>query len=422
LANQKPYTPYVSRKFGEILFQMPALIAIKTGIRNLPLLSFLFSLPLFLHSLLGLTLCAWAAGRKNLRYLLFPLISLFAGSMNGSFMIIHVGLLMISLYWVLLFFTIFCDRFNFWKSATFSVLALVSLRTYESMSYLGVILGTLAIWRAWRAETNLANRLVWIFFAIWFFTGARIAIHAILTPFVLSNNFELFKEGFFSMFNLRIFKMHSMLMSSFATILFLLTLPLLTGKLGKVIFLFLLGAYGVFTVFSGFVPVFFLRWFTPVSHYAMRSFYCFLPVGLTLILLRLRSGPQLQKNHRVWARSFIIVTILAFGQITWHIFATTQWRKYLTAFCDALETHQGIISCEQSHLTYDALMKRGIANMGWDWTYPTLSILLAPRGEIRTMIELKSSDVTSFRPFNLQDSTKWPNLSAYGLVYKINGR
>ncbi|MFH0984829.1 MAG: hypothetical protein V1882_04770 [Candidatus Omnitrophota bacterium] len=419
LRDQKPYLSWASREFGEGFLQMPVFWAIKSGIRNLPTLSFLFSAPLFLHLFLSLWLCAWAAGRKNLRYLLFPLISLFAGSMNGSMVIVAEGLLMVSLYWALLFFILFCESFNFWKASIFAVMAFVSFRTYESMAYLGMILGALAIWRSCREEKNPFSRAIWIFIAFWFFTGALIAMQSIIAP-SCPQNFEGFKNGFFSVINLGLLGKHPMLFLSLVAILFLSAMPFMAGKSGRRIFSFSFWVFCPFAVFLGFIPLFFPGWVHPATHYQMRGFYCFLPVPLTFVLLGLRAFPQFQKR-RSWVRGFMIVAVLACAQITWHVFATMQWRKYCSAFCDSLASHKGIIPFKQTQLTPEALMKRGVVDMGWTWTYQLLSVLLTPGGKVRAIIEYLPMGPSSKRKwaFNARHPAKRPDLSAYGIVYEI---
>ncbi len=81
--------------------QLPTLLAARVGVHSLGVLSIVFGVTLFSFKPVSILLCYRFARDK--RYVLFPLLSLFAGTMNSEGYLISETHLMSALFWAALF-------------------------------------------------------------------------------------------------------------------------------------------------------------------------------------------------------------------------------------------------------------------------------------------------------------------------------
>ncbi len=226
-----------------------------------------------------------------------------------------------------------------------------------------------------------------------------------------------FKRGFVRMFSPQIFADHPMLILSCVALLLLSLLPFLpTAPRGKMLIGTLLFALIVPAIFVLIRTARSPEPINPYAHYGYRIFYTFLPLPLTIVLFATLAFCKPQ-DKQPWLYGFMIIAVLAFSQIAWNFLATAQWRRYLDVFQETLMTQKGFIPYERSGMTPDDLRKRGMTNMSWGWTEPGLSILLAPGGKIRTVIE--ANPCSPWFPFDPHDPSHRPDLSSYGFTYEI---
>ena len=82
----------------------------------------------------------------------------------------------------------------------------------------------------------------------------------------------------------------------------------------------------------------------------------------------------------------LVAAILAVGQITWQIAATAQWSGRLALFRDVVAGGSGLIPIEQTPLAQQRFGLQAVRPLGWSWTDPLLSIVLAPGGHVAAIV------------------------------------
>lgn len=116
----------------------------------------------------------------------------------------------------------------------------------------------------------------------------------------------------------------------------------------------------------------------------------------------------------VFERALIVVGVLAFSQITWQILATVQWRGYIKVFQAELAQNKGFIPYEYSPLAQQPAGNQVIRNLGWGWTNPSMSIALAPGGQV---LAIFGAPPSRYQPFDPQHARELPELAQYGIDY-----
>ena len=100
--NNNTWNDFFVGRLGAFSYQqVPTLFAAHMGVHNLKILSVVFGITLFSFKPFGILLCYRFASDK--RFVLFPLLSLFAGTMNSEGYLISETHLMSALFWAALF-------------------------------------------------------------------------------------------------------------------------------------------------------------------------------------------------------------------------------------------------------------------------------------------------------------------------------
>lgn len=134
-----------SRLFTILAEQTPLVLATHLRIHSLHGLSLIFGITLYSHALLSLYLCYRYAAKRW--YMLFPLLSFFAGTMNVEAYLATDSHFIVSLYWPLLFILLFRDELSRATSLLLIVLSVPTILSYESMLFFGLILAGVCVWR-----------------------------------------------------------------------------------------------------------------------------------------------------------------------------------------------------------------------------------------------------------------------------------
>ena len=175
-----------SRLFTILAEQTPLVLATHLRIHALHDLSLIFGITLYSHALLSLYLCYRYAAKRW--YMLFPLLSFFAGTMNVEAYLATDSHFIVSLYWPLLFILLFRVELSRATTLLLIALSIPTLLSYESMMFFGLILAGVCLWR-WKR--NPQERLLMGVLASWYVVGATLAVAAVIWPFDPSN-----REGF----------------------------------------------------------------------------------------------------------------------------------------------------------------------------------------------------------------------------------
>src|SRR5262249_39804751 len=76
---------------------------------------------------------------------------------------------------------------------------------------------------------------------------------------------------------------------------------------------------------------------------------------------------------------------------------------------------QGLVPFYGSQLSSPSIDGRPIGTMNWDWTMPTVSVLLAPEGDVRALIDNPPKGY--WQPFSPSDPEHLPDLTRYGIHF-----
>jgi hypothetical protein len=127
-----------ARIFTILWEQTPLVLATHLRVHSLHALSLIFGFSLYSHALLSLYICYRYASRRW--YMLFPLLSFFAGTMNVEAYLATDSHFIVSLYWPVLFILLFGEELTGWTLVLLLGLSVPMVVSYESMMFFGVIL------------------------------------------------------------------------------------------------------------------------------------------------------------------------------------------------------------------------------------------------------------------------------------------
>ena len=405
-----PTTFDPSRVFAHALVQWPLVLALRVGITNTDTLLYVHSFGLYYLGPLQLLFCYWIVPRENRTDLLWPLISLFAGSMNAWFVASTESHVMTFIFWPLVLFILHGRVDDTIGLVVFLGLVCVSFRSYETMALQGLVLAGFALWRS-RCASDRGERNLWRVVAGSFLLGAGAAIYSILNPQDTINRDGLIRD-IFRFAGTQVNDLNYPAILSFAA-LALIALVFLGRTLGAKTFRGLLVLFAMAAVFVAFAPVLMPVSLRPIQQFQARAWIGFLPAALAIAMIGVRT-----RNARispvVFERALIVISVLAFSQTTWQILATAQWRGYIQVVRFELSKHKGFIPYDRSPLSQQPDGIQVIRNLGWGWTHPSMSIALAPRGQVSTIFGARPG---RWQPFDPQNPEELPKLSKYGIDY-----
>ena len=144
--NNNTWNDFFVGRLGSFIYQqLPTLLAARMGLHSLKVLSVIFGVTLFSFKPLSILLCYRFARDK--RYVLFPLLSLFAGTMNSEGYVISETHLMNALFWAALFGLLCPREFGWLDLAAMIVVSAPLILCYETMAMFGVLLVGACIYR-----------------------------------------------------------------------------------------------------------------------------------------------------------------------------------------------------------------------------------------------------------------------------------
>lgn len=401
-----------ARKFAQIASQIPLVAALKLGIKDISVLGYIYGTSLFISFPISLIICYWAA-KEEIRYLVFPLLSLVAGFMNTEFFIISEHNFLLYLFWALLFLMLF--RKGLISSILIVLLAFPTLLSYQSMLFFGPILAIIAIWRGLRIRSQRFMQFFWYILALWFLAGAIIALQTTLTPEDPSNFQNFYRSTLFFMGH-GSFHYPGILS---LLILFMITILLWKPEGLERFWFWIIAAISVACVIVALLPSVSPTTLALNLQYRARVLNVYLPILLACCLLAIH-GKWFTVGPAVWHKAYLLLALLGISQGLWHLSATYQWNKYLLIFRQEIHRNCGLIPFEQSVLSaLDKAPHHISRSMNWGWTMPVMSTILgAQNGQIRTIID-NSPAPGYWEPFDPAVPDQLPDLSYYGVNYDL---
>src|SRR3954468_9090738 len=170
---------YMPRLYAMVLGQLPVMTAVTLGVTDLHLLARLLSLGLFVLPTIFYHLALHRA--KDDPVLLAVVIAAIAiVFMTTSFFIVGEYN---TLYAVTLLIGVrlaTAERLTLWNGVALALLAVVAMRTYETMIYLGPLLCGIVLWKVWRAPARpVLATLLHLLAAVVMIFGMMVAINSV---------------------------------------------------------------------------------------------------------------------------------------------------------------------------------------------------------------------------------------------------
>ena len=390
-----------SRLFTILAEQSPLVLATHLRIHSLHDLSLIFGITLYGHALLSLYLCYRYAAKPW--YMLFPLLSFFAGTMNVEAYLATDSHFIVSLYWPLLFILLF--RVDLGRATTFLLVALSipTILSYESMMFFGLILAGVCLWR-WKRYPG--QRLLMGGLATWYVAGAILAAAAVIWPFDPTN-----REGFLHGLLYLLSSSHLAAKVSLIVLICCAVLLALPGKVRWIETAVLTAglasvAYLLVKVLVGLAPV------SLNVEVQARVLNVVLPLAATGLLLLVVTGWS-KPDARAIGLAAILIGTLGIGQVFWNLAAIMRWQAMLATLRYELLLHQGPLVYSDSILSKQ-VGPLHLSELHAGWPLLPLSLYVQGKGEIRSLLVPAAG---SYMPFDPLAPATLPDFSRYRIRY-----
>jgi hypothetical protein len=407
-----------SRHFACYILEFPLVLAIKLGVTKLSLLRLAFGFGCFLPWPLALTACYWICPR----YFWLAVAACAAGYLNTAYVAIAEHIVAHAFFWPSLTVILFARPLKAAHAAILLFCATAMLFTYESQLFLSAPLALLALWRAY-LERQENNRIGWTIFLIasaLFAAGVSVGLCGVLMP-EHHADFSGFKSGSLAMFT----HMGWPLCWTAAWIVLAVTaafsetiwqlISRKPGIFGLIAVVLVWGAWPLLAPNSGDTGL----------QYDHRSLDTLVPLALLPVALILRFRPQWLESKSYCLESLVAALLIA--QSIWQMSTAVHWCQDVVRMRQILASHSGIVPVHSTVLAADGMEGRDLRRdaMGgrFDWTWPSLSLALAPDPNIRSFIcsEVFLSPRIRERfwyPYDPLAPKTLPDLRHYGVNYK----
>jgi hypothetical protein len=404
--NNNTWNDFFVGRFGSFSYQqLPTLLATRLGVRSLRVLSVVFGVTQFSFKPLSLLLCYRFARDK--RYVLFPLLSLFAGTMNSEGYLISETHLMSALFWAALFGLLYSREFGWFDLAAMTVVSAPLILCYETMAMFGLVLVGVCIYR-WRAIAK-SPRSKWltVAFGAWYSLGVIFAMLAIIFPRDPTQRADFFKGLLF------IFHYRHIGARVSCIVLILCALVVLIPAIYKKTLNVLVG---LAVACSLAIPAFILIHPELTSldeHIVARTMNASVPLVLAGAFLAVYFN-LLQLDAGKYKRLFVMAAVLGISQSAWSVVASAQWSLMLNVLRSELKTQTGLLPFNGNLLSRPTLGGQPMRAMHAEWPLMSLSIVYADAGKVQAILFPPS---TSFYPFDPRIPSALPRLQRFHIDY-----
>ena len=394
-------------RFGAFAYQeFPTLAASRLGLRNLHELSIVYGITLFSFKPLSILLCYRFARDK--RWIVFPVVSLFAVTINSEGYLVTETHLMSALFWSALFGLLSYRELKRWDLLAMVVVSAPLLVCYETMAAYGVVLCGASVYGIVVIAHNKREKWLTAGLGLWYALGALFGMLAIIFPRDLTNRGDFLKSLFFMVRNDHIGARISCLVMLLCAIM--LVVPRNYRRILNLI-------VAVSILCSLAIPVYVLHYPERTSldvQILARTMNAVVPLGLGAVFLAVYFG-FVKVNGEKYKRLFVMAAVLGICQSTWHLIATAQWSQMIVLLRSELRTHSGPVPFEGSLLSEWTVDGYPVRNMHADWPLMPMSIIFADHGQVKAML---LPPIGGYEPFNPFSERTLPDLRRYGIDYR----
>jgi hypothetical protein len=385
---------YPPRLYAMVVAQVPVMAALKLGVIDLHWLGRLLSLGLF-----GLPTLFYSLALHRVRHdaVLLAVVIAAIGTifMTASFFIVGEFNTAYALALCVAVRLATADHLRLWDGLVLLAIAILAMRTYEAMLYLGPLLAAMTLWQAIRVpQRPLLPLLLHVAAALSFLVGMTIAADAVINPWLPAHRDEAIQQAKFFWQDMQF---------SFALIAVLVVV--LWGLL-KPDDLVLDKPYrraSISLALLALSPLLALGdWIVRPqarSHYLARS-ASGVVITVMVIFIWCLAAPRLANwRPRVVLRSaaagrrlLAFACLLLAAGLPADIFLTSTWVDYLGAMRATVVSHSGVVAFEDTPLS-----KFPMVLLVENWVLPSQSLML--RSKPGDGIIAPPRDFTEWTPF-----------------------
>jgi hypothetical protein len=396
---------YRTRWFAFHFTQDPMLWASELGVTSMTALSWIYGLTMYGHRVVSLLLC-WIWLRDK-RLFLFPLASLFAGSINADLYIVSETHFLLSLVWPLFVLLLDADLTR-GRRVWLVAIAIPALLAYESMLFFGPLLVVSAGLRARSRWSDVRDRALLLALAAWFGLATVFALAASLWPRDASN-----RGSFLHGIPDALMRGH---LGIAASILFIAVVPIvvfLWPRNRKASVALLAAPVVVGAVYAG-------RMFLDPgvidfeTHAYARGISALTPLPLCVMFMAF-TVPIVSAAFRSSLMPCLrAIAVLGVCQVVWTMGATVVWANMVTAMRFELARAPGIVPYESSVLSRRTFRGMPMEQLHMVWPLLPMSIVLGGATDVSSVI---FDERYPFAPFDPRHAEQLPDLSKFGITY-----
>lgn len=406
---------YYSRFLAFSLTQWPTVFAIRLGINDLAILSYIYGLTFFSWKFISLIACYRLLPEEAKSFVLLPILGLIAGTINSEIYLVTETHIATAFYWPLLISIIWLPTsLSRTRVGCLVLMVVVSTFLFESMAFLLLLPLALLVSRAIRHDkASGASVRVWVLCTA---LAAGIAVNwaAILFPRDPVNKAS-FVGGLYlnlhdamqGMGNVHIGPAISITFLVLATIVMVLEPGSSVRRISAWAGAALLATLPVLHFWRFHDSLVFWNSITDRGFSGL-----LMQFGLAVLLISANLISQL-RNRLLSTEIGILVVGLIFGQLSWQALITKSWIEATAAIKHVLATQEGPRFCPLINNEYANSLGIRLDHILCNWWITPLSIVLSPSGQVRSL--LISSE--SFQPFDPLRVDSLPRMKSSSVNY-----
>jgi hypothetical protein len=403
LLTEELYTFQDGRIFAHYLLKIPAWLAIKLGVTNFSVVSFLMGIAFYLQIILSLTISRWFLTEKYKNIIIFPILSVFVLVLNTEYAIESESITLACFFWpVYLYLLCKEEKSTYAKQIVFIFLALLLPYTYETFFVCSIPL----IWFIYK-KSNLISKTIFIpyYFLSSIHQFYNVIFHEHSTN--TSNFVSSIYPGFFGLTpwgNINLLNIS--LLGSF--LLFGFFIWLILNNIDKKVNYFFLYLCSVVVFVVVILNPYTL---SSYSQYCTRTLTSISPLFFVLIIHLLN---RKDLYHKVTRYNRLIVLIVLF-QCSISFLSTYHWTMFKNNLNQSLASNQGVYKVVKRELyPYKYKNFNFLANFQI-WSLPAYSLFLSDTMNIDSIAYFWDNDfMTKAQLKSIKDQT---NLKKYGFRF-----
>jgi hypothetical protein len=386
---------------AQVLQEIPAMVGLRLGIDDPGPLGILLGLGMYVVPLAFLAGTYFLLPRGHRSFFMLPLFTYLAGSQAAGFAGCAEAPFATAYFWFVLFLIWFRTEGPIGRAAAL-LIAIPALWLHEALALLGPLLAVAAVLRLRQMESpSHAERAVFGALALGF---AGIALYDFIVVLARGTDADGFYVATLALGFLIDLDRYDPAIR--------VNVPALLGILAGAAMAFLwwedrrgkappvrtvLGAFALLSAILVVGTLWHGALFSARAQFSARSWGALISLPLGILYL----GSLIRPSWRTtWERrsTVTLLGILAATQLGWQTIATAFWADYVRDFRAVLATHEGLVSWDDAIQAMPPQERWMLPRMAWDWTNPTLSFVLSPRGRVASVIANPDGEV--YQPFD----------------------